>query len=218
MFLEEAKWIKLNLFSVLDEFITLIDIGSSSQYFRTHIQPYIESELFEPLKEAGKLVTHMDSKSEVGVDIVLDIEHLNSLNQKFDVILCCNVLEHVKKPLTVLKHIKKLLNKGGFLVVTIPFSYPYHCDPYDNLWRPSPSLLVEMLPEFTPIEMSILKVKTTVPKLFYRSLVSIIQTVFFEHPGIIYKNFKMLFQHPFSVTCTFFHFDNSNYENFTNKP
>ena len=109
MFLEELTWIKTNLFTRIDEFKTILDIGSSSFYFRNVTQPYIEKELFKPLRKAGKKIYHMDRKAEIGVDFVLEADDLDKLNQQFDVVLCCNVLEHVKSPLLVAKKIQKVI-------------------------------------------------------------------------------------------------------------
>ncbi len=41
-------------------------------------------------------------------------------NKKYDVIVLSEVLEHLQDPLSVLKDLKDKLNKGGFLILTVP--------------------------------------------------------------------------------------------------
>lgn len=42
------------------------------------------------------------------------------LNRKYDVITCFHVLEHVSKPIVLLKRLHKLLNPGGILIIRTP--------------------------------------------------------------------------------------------------
>ncbi len=188
----------------IDEFETIIDIGSSSLYFRKVIQPFIEIELFEPLKEAGKKVYHMDKKQEIGVDLVFDVNNLDELQQQFDVVLCCNLLEHIRDPMRMAMQIKNLVKKNGFLIVTLPFSYPYHCDPFDNLWRPDPYELVRVFHEYKPLALDILKVKTTPYKFLSRRLLSLFETLYIGQPWVILHNLQLTFRHPYSTSCAFF--------------
>lgn len=41
-------------------------------------------------------------------------------NRKFDVVVCINVLEHIKGDDEALKNLYKLLKKGGFLILLVP--------------------------------------------------------------------------------------------------
>lgn len=49
----------------------------------------------------------------------------------FDVVLCTEVLEHVPEPEAVLREIKRVLRRGGRLILTTPFLVPLHEEPYD---------------------------------------------------------------------------------------
>jgi 2-polyprenyl-3-methyl-5-hydroxy-6-metoxy-1,4-benzoquinol methylase len=40
--------------------------------------------------------------------------------QKFDVVVCSEVIEHLDDPKTVVNQLRKLLNPGGLLIVTVP--------------------------------------------------------------------------------------------------
>ena len=83
-----------------------------------------------------------------GVDIIADlsdagdVRRLSALGPKS--LLCCNLLEHVLEPGRLARHCLDLLPEGGLLFVTVPFSYPYHRDPIDTMYRPSPAELEEL--------------------------------------------------------------------------
>lgn len=53
---------------------------------------------------------------------------------KFDLLLCLNVLEHIYDHQKALTNIYKALRKNGLLVVAVPFAYPLHDEPGDY-WR-----------------------------------------------------------------------------------
>ncbi|MCC6166438.1 MAG: methyltransferase domain-containing protein [Caldilineaceae bacterium] len=59
----------------------------------------------------------------------------------FDAVVCAELLEHVPDPRRVLVEAARVLRPGGSLVLTIPFLYPIHADPYDfgrytdTFWR-----------------------------------------------------------------------------------
>ena len=47
-----------------------------------------------------------------------------------DVILCTEVLEHVPDPIRAFEKFSKLVNSGGYLIITVPFSSLMHQAPY----------------------------------------------------------------------------------------
>ena len=54
----------------------------------------------------------------------------------FDLILCTEVLEHVPDWSTTFTNLSKLLKPGGKCIITAPFFYMPHEEPYDY-WRPT---------------------------------------------------------------------------------
>jgi hypothetical protein len=72
-----------------------------------------------------------------------DLRRLRALRPR--ALLCCNLLEHVVEPDRLARHCLDLVAAGGLLFVTVPFSYPYHRDPIDTMYRPNPAELAELL-------------------------------------------------------------------------
>jgi len=49
-----------------------------------------------------------------------DPKTFDMINGQFDVILCISVLEHLKKPLDILKILSTLLKQNGYFLITLP--------------------------------------------------------------------------------------------------
>lgn len=149
MFEAEACWLRRALEAFPPERLSpMLNLGSSSAVVREAIQPWIEAEVFCPLRSRGIETVHVDMRDLPGVDVqadltdAADVERLGSLRPK--ALLCCNLLEHVLEPEQLARHCLDLLPPGGLVFVTVPFSYPYHRDPIDTLYRPSPAELSEL--------------------------------------------------------------------------
>jgi SAM-dependent methyltransferase len=149
MLKEESIWIKNLLndhFSVND--FPLLNVGSSTEDFRKNIQPDIHQNVFAPLLKANRKVFHADIKDSKGVDLVGDLNQdsfrreLKTLSIKS--VLCSNLLEHLARPEVICKSILDVLPKGGKLIVTLPYQFPYHKDPIDTMLRPTVDEVHEM--------------------------------------------------------------------------
>lgn len=66
-----------------------------------------------------------------GVDLVGDAHSLPFEDNKFEIILCTEVLEHLHSPQVALSEMYRVLNKGGILILTTRFIFPIHSAPYD---------------------------------------------------------------------------------------
>jgi SAM-dependent methyltransferase len=55
----------------------------------------------------------------------------------FSLLLCTEVLEHVARWDRAFENFSALLKRGGRIILTAPFVYPLHEEPYD-FWRPTP--------------------------------------------------------------------------------
>ena len=60
-----------------------------------------------------------------------DIKNIPVEDNKYDAIICTQVLEHTNEPLKVLCEFHRILKPGGKLYLTAPLYYPEHEIPYD---------------------------------------------------------------------------------------
>lgn len=129
---EEAKIIRQMLSEVKGK--TILNIGSSNEEYYKKTQPYIWTDLMEPLIKQGNKFINFDIKKDKGVDVIGDIK--DGIKGKYDLILFCNCIEHIEFSMVDL--ITKLydgLNDDGILLMSAPGVYPYHEDPIDNNYR-----------------------------------------------------------------------------------
>jgi hypothetical protein len=155
MFEAEAVWLeRLLREQTAAELSPLLNAGSSTSTFREVEQPWTEQRLFAPLRARGVRLIHLDNREGPGIDIRADILNPADLPKIKAMgarsILCCNILEHVLDPKALAQICCDIVGPGGFVFVTVPYSYPYHRDPIDTLFRPSPSELAAI---FAPAVM-----------------------------------------------------------------
>ncbi|MDO8141246.1 MAG: class I SAM-dependent methyltransferase [Candidatus Brocadiales bacterium] len=116
----------------------LLDVGCGekpySNIFSVHIDSYVGIDLVQSLH--GKHA----------VDIYASAHHLPFKKDTFDTVLCLEVLEHVERPLEVLKEIYAVLKKGGVLILSVPQNYWLHNDPRD-FYRFTQQGLIELAKE-----------------------------------------------------------------------
>ena len=93
----------------------------------------------------------VDMESGPGVDFVLDLtapppqEILSPCS--FGLVISCSVLEHVKKPWVMARHMSDLIKPDGILFLSVPWVWRYHPYP-DDYFRFSPNGVKELFPEF----------------------------------------------------------------------
>lgn len=133
----------------------LLNLGSSTRHFREVIKPHIEGELFAPLQEAGVKVVHSDMKEDEGIDFagdILDPEVMRRLKgMGFKCVLLSNLLEHVRDREAVTAACEEIVGADGFILATVPSSCPYHADPIDTYYRPSPAELARAFKRSDPL-------------------------------------------------------------------
>lgn len=154
---EEAKLVGELILERRDEIGAVLEIGSSDQYHREVAQPHISQHIHHPLAAAGVRVVTTDIKTGNGIDIAGDLfdpkvrEKLAAV--KPDLVLCCNILEHVSDRQAFAAAVSALVAPGKRLLITVPRSYPYHLDPIDTMFRPTPEQIAALFPGFA-IEFS----------------------------------------------------------------
>ena len=126
----------------------LLNLGSSTRGFREVEKPYIEHELFDPLRGAGIEIVHSDLKTGDGIDLtgdLLDPDMKSALQaRQFRCVLLANLLEHVSDRDAVAAAVEDIVGPGGLILATAPLSYPYHADPIDTRYRPTPEDLAAL--------------------------------------------------------------------------
>ena len=161
MRVSEAAWIASALADIpVAARGPLLNVGSSTAAFREKKQPHIDHLVFAPLRAAGVEVVHTDLKPEIGVDVAGDLREPTlqaALRARAaGVVLCSNMLEHVADPPGLARILRSLVS-AGHLVVTVPHSYPYHPDPIDTGYRPTPSEIGALFPDCEVIRAEIVE-------------------------------------------------------------
>ncbi|MGJ5673949.1 MAG: methyltransferase type 11 [Nostochopsis sp.] len=162
MFREEARWLSNIIYSLEPNSVfPMLNIGSSNKKFREQEQPWIDELLFKPAREKEYSVIHTDMKNDVGVDLVgnlcdpVFLHKLSEMNIKS--VLCSNLLEHLTNREEICKIISSIIPKGGYIFVTVPYEYPYHCDPIDTMFRPKIEELSNLFSDFKIVKGEIVK-------------------------------------------------------------
>ncbi len=150
MHINECNWIYQNLKKFeIQNINPILDIGGSTEFYRSKHQPWLESYFYTKLKNRGLEISVADIKNEQGVDFsgdVFDDRFIKKLkNLNFKCVFCCNFLEHVNEPKDLIDRCLEIIPIGGILVITVPHSYPYHRDPIDTLFRPDVSTLSKLI-------------------------------------------------------------------------
>jgi SAM-dependent methyltransferase len=89
---------------------------------------------------SGAAFVGVDLLEGSNVDRVLDIcSEARTFKAKlgeepFDLVICCHVLEHTRRPAKAARNIESLLRPGGVAYVATPWSQAFHATP-DDYWR-----------------------------------------------------------------------------------
>jgi hypothetical protein len=157
----EACWLRQTLDGFAAERLSpLLNLGCGDAARRKTPQPWIEDQLFAPLRTRGIDIVHVDMRPGPQVDVQADltdpadVQCLRALQPR--ALLCCNLLEHVLEPERLARHCLAMLAAGGLVFVTVPFSYPYHGDPIDTMFRPAPQDLTALFAEARLIDGTII--------------------------------------------------------------
>jgi SAM-dependent methyltransferase len=125
---------------------------------REHISLYAKGKLLDdgcgnkPYEEWYKQVTTEQTGCDViqsdahKVDVVCPATALSFPDNSFDTVLCTQVLEHVYDHHAVIREANRVLQPGGKLILTVPFCWELHEEPYD-FFRVSKHGLKELFEE-----------------------------------------------------------------------
>ena len=116
----------------------LLDLGCGSQPYRPYlanVTHYVGLD-YPPTRESLGLG--------VKPEVHGDARTIPFADQSFDGVLCCQVLEHVDRPETVLREVGRVLKPGGLALISVPFFYNLHMEPHDY-FRFSPYGIQDLL-------------------------------------------------------------------------
>ena len=121
-------------------YMLVLDVGG-------RLQPY------RPLIVAEKLTyIAIDLRSSPLVDVIADARRLPFPDERFDLILCTQVMEYVANPSQVMAEFHRLLKPGGCLLASLPAIYPP--DSETDAWRYLPAGIRHLTSAFASVEIA----------------------------------------------------------------
>lgn len=100
----------------------VIDIGGKKENKRGDFRP--------PLSQV-KSWQYVNLDKSTNPDFCCNAESIPVNDDSFDTALLCEVIEHLEKPEKVLREAFRILKNDGVLIISTPFLFPVHADPYD---------------------------------------------------------------------------------------
>lgn len=131
----------------------MVELGAESADFRAKRKPHIERAVHGPLARRGIRPVTSDLVDGPGIDISGDIfdpgvqDQLKAVGAKS--LMCFNILEHVKDPKGFAEICNEIVKPGGVVFVSVPYKYPFHANPIDTMFRPTPEEIAALFPGYT---------------------------------------------------------------------
>jgi len=97
-----------------------LDIGGRDRGFTKKPKGKVEKWIFA------------DIEAKHNPDIILDVTNMQSVDtESIDIVNAIELFEHVEKIEDGIAECRRVLKKGGKIILSVPFLYPVHADPYD---------------------------------------------------------------------------------------
>lgn len=140
----------------------VLNLGSGTARSREISKPYIDRMVLAPLRGKGYGIVNSDLIEGEGIDLSGDLfdpafqQTLRDLRPQ--VVMFCNVFEHLPTGLRtrVPEILHRILSDGGHLFITVPRSYPYHADPIDTMYRPTPQDVAALFPALHVVQAEVI--------------------------------------------------------------
>ena len=129
--LNRNKWVISKLKDIPDNQI-LLDAGAGEQRYKKycgHLR-YISQDFGQYNGENNLGGLHPASWNTSDIDIVSDITSIPLGDNSVDAILCTEVFEHIKDPLSALREFERICKTDGILLLTAPVCSITHFAPY----------------------------------------------------------------------------------------
>lgn len=124
----------------VDEYRSVLVIGAGHDPYRSYFKRADTYIALDIQKFPG--VTH----------VVADGASLPFSEGVFDCVLVIEVMEHVPEPAKLVAAAYSVLGYGGKLLLSVPFAFHQHADPYDY-WRPTMRALESMTACFKSVDV-----------------------------------------------------------------
>jgi len=136
-------------------------------------------------------ILNMEIEPGDGIDLVGSAESIPAEDECYDLVICQEVLEHVRNPAKAMEEIKRVLKTGGRAYIQLPFIIGYHPCPKE-FWRFSREGVEEIC---TAAGLEIVESGVTVGSAtgFYRIAVEFFALLFSLPISKSYRPFKFLF-------------------------
>lgn len=98
----------------------------------------------------------LDIASDSGATFIADICKRNDKiirNNAYDFIVCTEVFEHTLQPFKAIEEIYRILKRGGYLFISVPFNFRIH-GPLPDCWRFTEHGLREILKNFKNVKIN----------------------------------------------------------------
>src|SRR5260370_9086510 len=138
----ESAWLGQRLASLSsDELFPMLKVGCSTEDYRTVEQPWIDANIFAPLRKRGGKIIHLDMKEARGVDIVGDLLDPKFLDRLGHItvrsVMASSLFQYVTNRQELTDVLLKIVQPGGYFFVTGPQNNPYCPDPIATSFRPT---------------------------------------------------------------------------------
>ena len=119
--------------------LSVLDVGGRIQPYRSLIAP-------DPMRYVA-----VDVRLSPLVDLIVNAERLPIASERFDLVVCTQMLEYAADPVQVASEIHRVLKPGGVLLLSVPSLSIRDAD--DDRWRFWPAGIRKVLLSFPEVEI-----------------------------------------------------------------